>query len=80
MLDSEVLLGRASSMPNPGVTESLCSGRISPNNRPVWRGATGGTVLTGRGPVEPEVRGRAMRLANDCELAAGGSRVGLLVR
>lgn len=40
--ESEVLLlGRAGAMPKPGVTESLCSGRISPNRSPFWRGAVG---------------------------------------
>jgi len=37
-LDSEVLRGRGPSIPNPTVTESLSSGKISPKRRPFGRG------------------------------------------
>jgi hypothetical protein len=74
-LDSDVLLGRVVSMPNPGVTASLSSGRISPNKRPFWRGG-GDRELGGPAPaadlvvcefVDPEVRGLDILLANDWE-------------
>lgn len=74
-LDSDVLLGRVVSMPNPGVTASLSSGRISPNKRPFWRGggerelgsAVPVTDLAVCECVDPEVRGLDILLANDWE-------------
>lgn len=78
-MDSEVLLGLAGSMPNPGVTESLCSGSISPNRRPVWRGGAGCAAdLDDFAVGDPAVRGLEILLANDCELPeSGSSMVGL---
>lgn len=86
MLDSEVLLGLADSMPNPGVTASLWSGRISPNKRPFWRGEVAGVLdaleaLAGCPLVGPaEVRGLDILLAKDCELPAGWSPAAILER
>ena len=67
-------------MPNPGVTASFRSGRISPNNRPFWRGGDRGfgisapvVGLVAWGGVGPEVRGLDILLANDCELAGDWS-------
>src|SRR4051812_19358979 len=80
-LDSEVRLGRVVSMPNPGVTASFRSGRISPNKRPAWRG--GGdrgfgisapvVGLVAGGGVGAAARGLDILLANDCELAGAWS-------
>lgn len=66
--DSDVLLGRAGTIPNPGVTESLWSGRISPNKRPAWRGEAGVVALGACVVADPAVRGLDILLANDCEL------------
>lgn len=81
MLDSEVRLGRAVSIPKPGVTESLCSGRISPKRSPFWRGTDfelGGSTPAPEAScvmdldvgtcAELAVRGLDILLANDCEL------------
>jgi hypothetical protein len=89
MLDSEVLLGRARWIPNPGVAESLCSGSISPKSRPFWRGGEdrefGGsatarevgcvTDLEACSLAEVAVRGLDILLANDSELVEAWSPV-----
>lgn len=94
MLVSEVLLGRARWIPNPGVAVSLCSGRISPKRRPAWRG---GAVLEfgGSGPAPDEscvvdldafsgpetaARGLDILLANDCALLEAWSAVAYFER
>lgn len=66
MLDSEVLLGRTDSIPNPGVAEPCCSGRISPNKRPFWRcGVDCAVDLDDFAVAEPDGRGLAILLAKD---------------
>jgi hypothetical protein len=50
MFESEVLRGRTTVIPKPAVTESFCSGRISPNKSGFDRGS-GGEVVRSIGEV-----------------------------
>lgn len=82
MLESDVLLGRATSIPYPAVIASSSSGSISPNSRPPVRAGGGGDeggfgdAAGGRCVMDldacafedTDVRGRLILLAKDCEL------------
>lgn len=77
MPESEVVRGRTRSMPNPGVTESISSGNISPNRRPFCWGEVGWAPdesgvegFDAFAFAEPAVRGLDILLANDSESVA----------